>query len=302
MITYFEVRKSRHRTARIGLGLCVLAGLSCLPLLSALSSGCVSNRHERLGDTNLKAVEFSESEAEGVWRKTARTEASEVLAAVPGSYTHSYVLAPQDTIEVAVLKHPEVSRKCLIRADGNISLPILGDVQAGGQNPMVLAETIKSRLSERLLDPEVSVMVLDARPPSVYVLGAVAQTRAVQLREAPSALQALTHAGGLKSSARRRDIVIIRIEDGHRLVARQILFDIGGRGGNYLALANVPLKPDDVIFVPRKRISVLSTFLSENIIPILSTVNQLFSTYTNYQMTEMMTENTRMLQESMDSP
>ncbi len=282
------------------MGLRLFMLLSCLALFSGLGSGCASSQGERLGDTNLEAGEFSDSAEEHERKNPARTEASEMLAAAPGHYTRSYVLAPQDTIEVSVLKHPEVSRKCLIRADGNISLPILGDVQAGGERPMALAETIKQRLSERLLDPEVSVMVLDARPPSVYVLGAVEHVRAVHLREAPSALQALTHAGGLKSSARRQGIVIIRIEEGHRLVGRHVLFDIGGRGGNFLALANVPLQPDDVIFVPRKRISVLSAFLSENVIPILSTVNQLFSTYTNYQMTEMLTTNIKMLNESMD--
>ena len=59
------------------------------------------------------------------------------------SWAQDYSIGPEDVIEVVVWKEPDVSRIVLVRPDGKISLPLIGDVQAQGMNPQALAENLR---------------------------------------------------------------------------------------------------------------------------------------------------------------
>ncbi len=215
-------------------------------------------------------------------------------------YIKEYILAPQDVIEVSILKHPEVTRACLIRPDGYITLPILDDVKAAGITPSALDAQLTELFSARLQNPEVTVIVTDLRPPLVYVLGEVGQPRAVPLREVQSAVQAVASAGGFTTRSKEKSVVIIRLLDDNRLVAIPVQVQARGRGARYIALSNVPLQPDDVVFVPKKIISKFNVFLSESVNPIMSTVNNMFATYTNFRLIEVLEKNIETLNNQND--
>jgi protein involved in polysaccharide export with SLBB domain len=55
---------------------------------------------------------------------------------------NDYVIGSEDVLAINVWKEPEVSRGVVVRSDGKISLPLLGDIQASGKTPKQLQTEI----------------------------------------------------------------------------------------------------------------------------------------------------------------
>ena len=267
-----------------------VASACALAVLMAVATGCISARQPAGQGANSGASKGLPSARIGV-----PADPGVVISAE--RYRKEYVLAPQDGLEVSVLKHPEVTRACLIRPDGYITLPMLDDVKAAGLTPSALDAKLTELLSARLQDPEVTVIVTDLRPPMVYVLGEVAQARPVPLREAQTAIQAVAGAGGFTTRSKTKKVIVIRLLDDNRLMAIPVMAQATGAGARYIALTNAPLQADDVVFVPKKAISKLNVFLSESVNPLMSTVNSMFSTYTNFKLIEVLEENIKTVRE-----
>lgn len=187
-------------------------------------------------------------------------------------YQKQYLLAPGDQLDVVVWRTPEVSRTVVIRPDGQISLPLLQDVQAAGLTARELADKLTLQFSERLLKPQVNVVPLVVRQPMVYVMGDVGNPSAVPLRSAATALQALAAAGGPRKSGAEADVTVIRLmESGHlRAVALQGASD--GQPAPYMTLAATPLQADDIVFVPETGRSQVSRFLDDIVLKPLQTI------------------------------
>jgi polysaccharide export outer membrane protein len=166
-------------------------------------------------------------------------------------YEVAYVLQPGDAIEVFVYRHSEFSRKSVVRPDGFISLPLLGDVKAAGVAPSDLAKVLTERFSERLKNPEVTVMVENPPEPMVFVVGDVGGARPVPFRQAKTVAQAIAYAGPLGKSGDLTAVSVVRLNEQGFLESHAI--ESGGGWSQpevIMALQSVALKPNDVVFVP----------------------------------------------------
>lgn len=226
----------------------------------------------------------------GASSENAAVEALPKVVISAQRYRKAYLIFPEDQIDVIVLKHPEVTRSCLVRPDGYITLPILDDVKAAGITPEELDEELTKAFSGRLEAPEVSVILTSFRPPTVYVLGEVRQPRAVPFREVSTAIQAISLAGGFTNRSNKGEVVLIRLRDDGYLEAIPLTAETKGRGRAYLSLSNVSLQPDDLLFVPRSIMGEVTVFLTDSLNPILNSVNSLLSTYTNFRLNQFLTE------------
>jgi polysaccharide export outer membrane protein len=121
-----------------------------------------------------------------------------------------YKLGTGDKLRVEVYKEPQLSQNLQIRPDGKITLPLLGDVVAAGVTPRDLTNTLTERFREFLNTPVVTVIVAEAVPPVVYVLGEVNTPGAQSLVGPTTVLQALALAGGFKDFANESKIRILR--------------------------------------------------------------------------------------------
>ena len=121
-----------------------------------------------------------------------------------------YKLGTGDKLRVEVYKEPQLSQSLQIRPDGKITLPLLGDVVAAGVTPKELTTTLTERFREFLNTPVVTVIVAEAVPPVVYVLGEVNSPGAQSLSGPTTVLQALSLAGGFKDFANQKNIRILR--------------------------------------------------------------------------------------------
>lgn len=129
----------------------------------------------------------------------------------------AYRIGADDVLTVNVWHEPEVSRNVPVRPDGKISLPLVGDVQAGGLTPVQLRSELEERFTKYLTNPEVSVIVAEIRSQRVNVLGQVSRPGTYPLIPPMGVLDAIAGAGGLREFAKSKGIYVLRTgPDGQR--------------------------------------------------------------------------------------
>lgn len=163
----------------------------------------------------------------------------------------TYVIGPDDVLDVSVWGNTEVSRTVPVRPDGRISLPLLNDIQAAGLTPMQLREAVTKALTPYIPEPAVSVLVREVRSFKVSVMGQVKTPGRYELKDRATVLDVLALAGGFTDYADRNAIVVLRQQGAE---TRQIRFpyDKVTRNGNGAknGPGNFCVKTGDVILVP----------------------------------------------------
>ena len=123
-----------------------------------------------------------------------------------------YKIRGGDKLQVTVFKQESLSGEVLVREDGNVTVPLVGDVVVLAKTPPQASEEIASRLSATgFIDkPSVSVAVLETRNPSFAVVGEVRQPGSFELQPGTTVLDAVALAGGLSEFAEKERIFVIR--------------------------------------------------------------------------------------------
>jgi protein involved in polysaccharide export with SLBB domain len=108
-----------------------------------------------------------------------------------------YRLGPEDVLSVTVLRHPEWSVDLMtVTSAGKISLPVVGDLFVSGKTTSQVDAEITRRLRGRVLRPEVTVTLKQARLARIFVLGVVAKPGAYDIKPGWRVSEALAVAGG----------------------------------------------------------------------------------------------------------
>jgi polysaccharide export outer membrane protein len=164
-----------------------------------------------------------------------------------------YRIGVDDRIQVSVWRNPELSVTAPVRPDGKISVPIIGDVDAGGRTPAQVAEDIKERLAKYIRDPSVAVILTELRSHEfltrVRVTGAVRTPRSFPHRQGMTVLDAVLEAGGVSEFASPNSTKLYRKVNDKVMVYDIDLGDILTKGR---LQSNLPLRPGDVITVPER--------------------------------------------------
>lgn len=114
-----------------------------------------------------------------------------------------YVLGPDDTIEISVADHPELTKTLPIRPDGKIAFPEVGEMVAAGKTPATLAADLKAALEKHRNNVNVVVTVVTPRSLRVRVVGAVRSPGVYDYRSGMRVLDLIAMAGGLTSRPAR---------------------------------------------------------------------------------------------------
>lgn len=159
----------------------------------------------------------------------------------------TYIIGESDDISVTVFKEPTLSNNTLlVRPDGMISMPLLGDVKAAGRTATQLADEITVMLKKYIQDPNVTVVLSKVNSKIIYLLGEVAKPGPVEMTPGMTFLQAIATAGGLTQFANSKKIYILRIDGGkERKIPMQYKRALKGD----MSL-NLDLNPGDTIVVP----------------------------------------------------
>jgi polysaccharide biosynthesis/export protein len=121
-----------------------------------------------------------------------------------------YKLVVGDKLRVEVYRDPQMSQSLQIRPDGKITLPLVGDVAAAGKTPAALRDTLATSLKEFITNPVVTVIVVEAQPQTVSVIGEVNAPGTHPIKADTTVIEALALAGGFKDFANTKNIIIQR--------------------------------------------------------------------------------------------
>ena len=159
----------------------------------------------------------------------------------------TYIIGPEDVLQIIVWKNETLTRAVPVRPDGLISLPLLHDVQAAGLTPVALRDVLTKRLADFMTDPEVSVIVSDVRSFKVSVIGEVLKPGRYELKSNTTILDLVAQAGGFTYFSKKSKVVVLR-PNGPK--TERIPFNYnkaiepGGESQNFY------LQPNDIVLVP----------------------------------------------------
>ncbi len=197
--------------------------------------------------------------------------AQAAAAALPGTAdTPSYRVGAGDELNFRFVYTPELNTAAVVRGDGTVSLPLLGELKVVGYTLAELTEQVQAALATRVRRPQVVINVQGTIPSQrVFVGGEVARPGVQALAGPLTALQAVMAAEGLKDTAQPTQVTVLRQgPGGQRLMFKLDLQAVmeGREGAQDIALA-----PYDVVLVPRSGIANMGLWVDQwvrRILPI----------------------------------
>lgn len=174
--------------------------------------------------------------------------------AADAAAVEAYQIGVDDIVQVSVWRNPELGITVPVRPDGKITVPLVGDIAAGGRTPTEVAKDIQDKLTAYVRDPQVAVILTDLRSHEylsrIRVTGAVKQPVSIPYRQGMTVLDAVLAAGGVTEfAAPDRSDLYRKNGDGTTTNYPVRLDRILGRGD---LSTNFPVAPGDVITVPER--------------------------------------------------
>lgn len=158
-----------------------------------------------------------------------------------------YEIGPEDVLDISVWREKDLQREVLVRPDGWLTFPLVGNVEAAGKTPQQLENEMRQRLRKYIPDPVVTVTVKKIQGLKVFVMGRVGKPGEYMVGRYVDVLQALTLAGGLTPFAKEDQIKVVRKQSGKEVV---IPFDYSEVKKGKRLEQNITLRSGDVIVVP----------------------------------------------------
>ncbi len=168
-------------------------------------------------------------------------------ALVAQTAQESYRLGPEDNLEISVWKEPELTKQLVVRPDGKITYPLIGEVQAAGMTVKELQKEISTRLEKFVTDANVTVILLKTQYYKIFVTGKVNKPGDFIVGRPTDVLQAISMAGGLTPFASAGSIVVVR-RAGDKEEVYPFNYNDVSRGMSLEQ--NRTLLPGDVVVVP----------------------------------------------------
>lgn len=159
------------------------------------------------------------------------------------AHAGDYTIVPGDKLAIIVVGEQDLSNPgTLVRPDGKITLPRIGDIHASGLTPTQLSEELTNKFKILVHKPEVNIFVLEGKNDKVYVIGSGVKAGVYELANFKNLLQILASIEDL-SLADLDQATLVR---GNTVLVKGFrpLFLDGDVSGNQ------DLKPEDVIILP----------------------------------------------------
>jgi polysaccharide export outer membrane protein len=166
----------------------------------------------------------------------------------PIANVDNYRIGPEDVLEISVWKEDDLQKQALVRPDGRLSFPLIGEIDAAGKSVRQVTEEITEQLTNYLSNPVVSVGVLSVSSNKIYVIGKVNQPGEFASGRYINVMQALTKAGGLNPYAKSGEILILRSDTAGATTS--IPFDYERVIAGKDLEQNIRLQNGDVVVVP----------------------------------------------------
>ncbi len=165
----------------------------------------------------------------------------------------TYILSPPDVIEISVNDNPDLKTRAIIRPDGNIFFPLLGDVYVEGLTPLEIREKIHKLLGRYLKElPEesISVMVMGFNSKVVFVNSYGLGIRQIPFTGDLTVLEAITQSGLLVRASDKRRITVVRGERDPDKTPQKLVLNLNDILQKGRTEDNIVLRPNDIVYIP----------------------------------------------------
>jgi polysaccharide export outer membrane protein len=164
-----------------------------------------------------------------------------------------YKIGVGDALNVNVWRNPELSVSVPVRPDGQISMPLIGDIRAAELTTAELSATIVESLTQYVRNPQVTVIVTNPSSSDfqrrVRITGAVNSPQSIPYRDGMTVLDLVLIAGGVTEFASPNKAKLYRKVEGELKVYPVYLNDLVKKGQ---VSTNYPLQPSDIVTVPER--------------------------------------------------
>lgn len=174
-------------------------------------------------------------------RKPAQPQPSAAGAPVD---SNSYKVGPADVLNIRVWNEAQFSGPVSVHQDGKITLPLVGDLDAGGLTPVQIEQNVAKALTKYVVKPLVTVTVQDVGSKYYYMDGAVNKPGRYPLIVPTTVLNAISDASGPGDWANTKKIYILR---GNKKIPFNLREVMAGRHMEQ----NIFIQPGDHIFIPQ---------------------------------------------------
>jgi polysaccharide export outer membrane protein len=159
---------------------------------------------------------------------------------------YSYLVGAPDALTIGILPEPAIVADVIVRPDGMITIPLIGDVVARERTIPEITAEIEERIARYKRDPHVTVALVGAASTDIVILGEVKKQSSFPLVKETRIIEAIGLVGGTTAFSSDRNIRVIRTENGVTKVLRVNLHAI--RKGDLST--NLMLLPGDFVYVP----------------------------------------------------
>lgn len=182
-------------------------------------------------------------------------------------------LGAGDVIDVKHFYVPELDESQIVRPDGYMTLPLIGEVRVTGKTPPQLQHELVKLYEPHLKKPQLTVLVRRVYDSRVWVTGEVKRPGAVQMPGRLSVLEALTEVGGgTRPTADLRQVLVIRQKDGrHYGCLVNVKDTLAGKAGNQFVL-----QPRDVVYVPPTSITRANDWVDQYLNKMVPQIRNVF--------------------------
>lgn len=156
-----------------------------------------------------------------------------------------FVVGIEDVLRVVTWGEPELTLSVKVRPDGQITLPLVNEIQAAGRTTQQIRLQITEKMQDYIRSPNVTVSVEEINNFRVYFLGEVNNQGTVQLYTPTRLLQGIAMAGGLTEFSKKQ-VTVLRQGSG---MERRIEVDVKKLWAGDPTQENIFLKPGDTLLV-----------------------------------------------------
>lgn len=175
----------------------------------------------------------------------------------------AYVIEPGDELDVRFFYNPELNEEVMVRPDGAISLPLVGQIDAAGRTVTDLENALRQSYSRELRQAAITVIVKGFAGQRVYVDGQVGEPQMVNILGNMTAMQAIASAGGITADSKLEEVLVIRRTGTGKPVVIPLNLSKAIDGTD--TAQDMPLQPYDIVYVPRTAIAEVNQWVDQYI-------------------------------------
>lgn len=184
------------------------------------------------------------------------------------SLDKDYYISPMDTLKINVSPAEEFSREVMVQADGTVDLPLIGSMEVSGMKVKDFEKILEKKYSKYISNPDITVTIKKFSAYRVALIGEIKTPGYYEFNEGMKLLDLIAIAGGPNPYADSRRIKVYRRTKDKEGKIKEEIFSLSMESFFEGELdKNINLQPGDIVYIPQKKFTATSKWITDNIIP-----------------------------------